>query len=218
VPTALVIVLSYLVGSIPAGDIAARIRGVDLRTRGSGNPGFTNALRVLGPRAAAPVLAVDIAKGVIPVLLIAPLLGRGPSPLGVTGLRLAAGLAALAGHVWPVFSRFRGGKGVATASGVFLALSPWATLAAAAAWGVVAATTRFVSLASISAALVLPWGVWLEARAAGTPQPGALVAASAAAAALLIVRHRSNVRRLLAGTENRLGARSGSARGPGGAP
>ncbi|MBM3307026.1 MAG: glycerol-3-phosphate 1-O-acyltransferase PlsY [Candidatus Eisenbacteria bacterium] len=205
VPTLLVAALSYLVGSIPAGDIAARLRGTSLRTAGSGNPGFTNAWRVLGPRAAVPVLIADIAKGVVAVLAIAPALGGG-SPLGPTGVRLAAGVAAIAGHAWPVFAGFRGGKGVATACGVFLALSPLATLAAAAVWCALVAATRYVSLGSIAGALALPWGVWVEARRAGTAQPAALVAAAAVVAALIVARHRSNVGRLLAGTENRFGA------------
>jgi acyl phosphate:glycerol-3-phosphate acyltransferase len=206
VSTALVIALSYLVGSIPTGDIAARIRGKSLRTAGSGNPGFTNAWRILGPRAAVPVLIADIAKGVVAVLVIAPALGGG-SPLGPTGIRLAAGLSAVAGHVWPLFARFRGGKGVATACGVFLALSPLATLAAAVVWCALVAATRTVSLGSIAAALVLPWGVLFETERAGTAQATALVWASAVVAALIVVRHRSNVRRLLTRTESRFGAR-----------
>jgi glycerol-3-phosphate acyltransferase PlsY len=217
--TLLIVALSYLVGSIPTGDIAARLRGASLRTAGSGNPGFTNAWRVLGPRAALPVLVADVGKGVVAVFVVAPALSAalGASPLGATGVRLAAGLAAVAGHSWPAFARFRGGKGVATAAGAFLALSPLATLAAAAVWCALVAVTRFVSVGSMAAALVLPWGVWLEARRAGTPQAGALVAAAAAVAALILVRHRSNVKRLAAGTENRFRA-GGPGRGTGGAP
>jgi glycerol-3-phosphate acyltransferase PlsY len=206
VSTALVVALSYLVGSIPTGDIAARIRGRSLRAEGSGNPGFTNAWRILGPRAAVPVLIADIAKGVVAVLVIAPLLGSA-SAAGPTGVRLAAGLSAVAGHVWPLFARFRGGKGVATACGVFLALSPLATLAAAAVWCALVAATRTVSLGSLAAALVLPWGVLFETERAGTAQSAALVWASAVVAALIVVRHRSNVRRLVTGTESRFGAR-----------
>jgi glycerol-3-phosphate acyltransferase PlsY len=217
--TLLIVALSYLVGSVPAGDIAARLRGASLRTTGSGNPGFTNAWRVLGPRAAVPVLVADVAKGAVAVLVVAPaaLAWLGASPLGVTGARLAAGLAAVAGHSWPLFAGFRGGKGVATTAGVFLALSPLATLAAAAVWCALVAATRFVSLGSMAAALVLPWGVWLEARRAETPQTGALAAAAAVVAALILVRHRSNVKRLVAGTENRFRA-GGPGRGTGGTP
>lgn len=214
--TALVVALAYLVGSIPAGDIAARARGKSLRTEGSGNPGFTNAWRILGPRAAVPVLVADIAKGVVAVLVVAPALGGG-SPLGHTGIRLAAGLAAVAGHIWPLFARFRGGKGVATASGVFLALSPLATLAAAAVWCALVGATRIVSVGSVASALVLPWGVLLETRRAGTAQPSALVLAAAVVAGLIVVRHRSNLRRLVTGTESRFGARPGQGPRRGGA-
>jgi glycerol-3-phosphate acyltransferase PlsY len=204
VQTLLVVLVSYLLGSIPTGAIAGRVRGVDLRTHGSGNLGFTNALRVLGPGAGIPVLIVDVAKGLAAVIAVAAIAGPA-SPLGPTGIRVAGGLAAIAGHIWPVFAGFRGGKAVATAAGVFLALSPIATAVTIAVWVAVVFATKYVSVGSIIAALTLPFAVGIEARVVRTPQPLLLVAATAAVAIAIVVRHRSNMRRLLAGTESRVG-------------
>ena len=202
--TALVIVISYLLGSIPTSDIAARLRSVDLRAVGSGNPGFTNVLRTLGPRVAAPVLIVDVAKGAVAVLLVAGTLGGGSS-LGHIGISLAAGLAAVAGHIWPVFARFRGGKGVATACGVFAAMAPLATLAVVVLWLAIVFSTRYVSLGSIAAALFLPGAIWIEARILGTGRPTALMLTAALVAVAVVLRHLGNIKRLLNGTENRFG-------------
>jgi len=204
VQTALVVAISYLLGSIPTGDIAARLRGVDLRSVGSGNPGFTNVLRTMGPRVATPVLIIDIAKGAAAVLLVAGMLGAGSS-LGPTGIRLAAGLAAVAGNIWPVFARFRGGRGVATACGVFGAMAPLATLAAVVLWLAIVLSTRYVSLGSIAAAVVLPCAIWIESRVLGTTRPTALTLAAAVIAVAVVLRHRANIGRLLNGTENRFG-------------
>ena len=202
--TALVVVISYLLGSIPAGAIAARLKGVDIRTVGSGNPGFTNVLRTLGAWVAAPVLVVDIAKGVVAVLFVAGVLGSG-SHLGPTGIRLAAGLAAIAGHNWPVFARFKGGRGVATACGMFAAMSPLGTLAAVLLWLAIVLTTRYVSLGSIVASLFLPLAIWLEARFLQTEGSTALTVTAVLVAIAVVVRHRANIGRLLNGTENRFG-------------
>ena len=202
--TFLSVLISYLLGSIPTSAIAARMRGIDLRAEGSGNLGFTNALRILGPRAAVPVLIIDIAKGLVAVTVVARALGTS-SPLGPTGIALAAGLAAVAGHIWPAFARFRGGKGAATACGVFLALAPLATLAVAAVWLIIVLTTRYVSPGSIISAALLPFAVFIEARSRGIAQPLTLVIAAAAVAAAIILKHRSNIRRLLRGEENRFG-------------
>ena len=201
--TLLAIVLAYLLGSIPTGAIAGRIRGVDLRKEGSGNLGATNALRVLGPKVGIPVLAVDVAKGVVAVLAIGGMVGVG-SPLGPDGVRLLAGLAAVAGHIVPVFAGFRGGKGVATACGVFLAMAPLATLAAIVVWLAVVLATRYVSLGSIAAAVLLPFAVLGGAAARHEPRPTAVAATAAAVAVIVVFRHRSNIRRLASGTENRL--------------
>jgi glycerol-3-phosphate acyltransferase PlsY len=206
VQTALVLVISYLLGSIPAGDIAGKLGGVDVRSVGSGNPGFTNVLRALGPRWAVPVLIVDIAKGALAVLFVAGVVGAGAAP-GPTWTAILAGLAAVAGHNWPVFARFKGGRGVATACGVFAAMAPLATLAAALLWLALVLSTGYVSLGSIAAAALLPWAIWFEAKLLGQARPIELTVTAAAVALMVVVRHRANIGRLLNGTENRFGKR-----------
>ena len=198
----LTMVLSYLLGAIPTSAIAGRIAGSDVRSQGSGNLGSTNVFRVLGPKYGVPVLVIDIAKGAAVVLAIAPLLGAA-SPLGPTGIRLLAGLAAIVGHVWSCFAGFRGGKGVATAAGVFLALSPVAMLAALIVWIVVFLSTRYVSVGSMSAALVLPFAVAVEAGRKGTEQSLPLIVVAGVIGLFVLVTHRSNIARLLDGSESR---------------
>ena len=185
----------YLIGSIPVGFlVAGAAGGFDIRGKGSGNIGATNVLRTLGPVAAALTLLGDVGKGYLAVRAAEVL---GPEP----AWGAAGALLAIVGNCWPVFLRFRGGKGVATGLGAFLALTPKAILPAAAAWIALAAAFRYVSLASILGCVALAIGAW----AAGYAPMYA--AAAACAAALIVWRHRENVRRLLAGTERRLGER-----------
>lgn len=196
---------AYLVGSISFAVVLSRLMGLaDPRSYGSGNPGATNVLRTGNRAAAVATLALDALKGYLPVLLV---LVYGPRyGLGATAAAFV-GLAAFLGHLWPVFFRFQGGKGVATAAGVLMALNPWLGVATLATWVIIAAFFRYVSLASIVAALFAPfyqaliWGV--------EPMILALVGMSL----LLVWRHEPNIRKLLAGTENRLGhkAAAGSA-------
>lgn len=190
--SALLLPLSYLLGSIPTGYLVARLRGIDIRRRGSGNIGSTNVLRTLGRGAAGVTLLGDVAKGWAGVWLGWSV---GPDPLWPA---LAAVLVVV-GHCWSPFLGFRGGKGVATGFGAALGLAPWATLPAALVWGVLLLSWRYVSLASLSAAVCLPLGVLLL----GYPLPA--VGAGGAIALLVIARHRENIGRLLAGTERRLG-------------
>ncbi len=189
---------AYLLGSISFAVVISRAFGLaDPRSYGSGNPGATNVLRSGSKAAAALTLLLDAFKGWLPVTLaLAGGLGAGTAAL--------AGMAAFAGHVYPVFFGFRGGKGVATALGVVLALSPWLALAALAVFALVLAASRYVSLASIAAALAAPLLLALPG-----PWPGGAVAVFAICvmAALLIWRHRANIGRLRAGTEAKFGAR-----------
>jgi glycerol-3-phosphate acyltransferase PlsY len=188
-------VASYLLGAIPTSWLTVRlVRGEDLRTMGSGNLGATNLYRVLGLRYAVPVALVDVLKGAVPVAVFGPRAGDGPF------LPLLLGLTAVAGHVFSVFVRFRGGKGVATGAGVVLALAPWAILAAFVVWLLVVKASGYVSLGSVLAALVLPPAVWLL-----HPERRDLVAPLLALALVIVVLHRANIRRLLAGTEHRFG-------------
>lgn len=187
--------LSYLVGSVPASYLAGRVAGVDLRQRGSGNLGATNVFRVVGPAAAAPVLVADALKGFFPVWYF-PLWDGQATP----GLALAYGLAAVAGHVWPVFLRFRGGKGVATSAGVLLGVAPLATTVAVVLWTGLALLTRTVSVASLTAATATPL------LAAAFDASWGTVSFAAFVAALVWWTHRANVRRIRDGREHRFGS------------
>jgi acyl phosphate:glycerol-3-phosphate acyltransferase len=193
---ALGLVAVYVVGAIPVGVVVARLAaGVDVRRHGSGNVGATNVLRTAGKLPAALTLLGDVAKGFAAVMLARAL---GPEPWwGALGA-----VVAIAGNCWSVFLGFKGGKGVATGFGAFLALAPWATAPAAVVWAAIAATFRYVSLASLMAALCLPLGVSLL----GYPWPSAL--AAVAAAVIIAGRHHDNIRRLLRGSERRLGGRA----------
>jgi glycerol-3-phosphate acyltransferase PlsY len=191
---ALAVTLGYFVGSVPFAFVLARRHGLDLRAVGSGNVGAANLLRATGRAAALTALSLDAGKGALAVLLAQRLVDAPGTPV-------AAGLAAVIGHVYPVWLRFRGGKGVATAGGAFAVLTPVAAVIAAAVFLASVWTTRFVSVGSLAAAVSLA-----VAAVAGDGQP--VVAAGALAAALVIVhRHRGNIARLVAGTEQRIGDR-----------
>ncbi len=200
-PVLLSVLASYLVGAIPTSYLVSRYgAGIDLRQHGSGNLGATNLYRVLGWKYAVPVALFDIAKGAVPVLLFAPQVSR--SQL----FALLCGVAAIVGHVFSVFVRFKGGKGVATAAGVMLGLTPLALGVAAAVWAILVLLTGYVSLGSIAAAAVLPVAVYLL-EAPMTPE---LLWIDALVAAGVIFLHRRNIQRLLKGTENRFGRRATS--------
>jgi acyl phosphate:glycerol-3-phosphate acyltransferase len=196
----LVVAGAYILGSIPWSYLIVRlIKGMDVRRVGSGNVGATNVLRTAGKSAGLAALALDAAKGVAAVW-IAVRLGLQPAWVG------AAAVAVVLGHVFPVFLGFRGGKGVATAAGALGTLAPWALLAAVVVFAAVVVASRYVSLGSICAVLVFPLALWLANRG-GWPAvtPNAIVVAAAAVAALIVIKHQSNLRRLLAGTERRIG-------------
>jgi glycerol-3-phosphate acyltransferase PlsY len=185
----------YLLGSIPFAFLLARHwTGVDVRMSGSGNVGATNVLRLTTPSLGLAVLALDVAKGSTAVW-VARAAGRGDLVCA------AAGLAAIVGHVYPVWLQFRGGKGVAVACGVFSVLAPLVTAVAVGVFSAVVWATRYVSLGSVVASLALP------PLAYGLGASAAVVVAASAAALLIVVRHRENLARVRAGTERRLGER-----------
>jgi len=182
------ILIGYAIGSLPIGYLVAQgAGGVDLRRVGSGNVGATNVYRTSGLAIAIAVMLADMGKGAAAVLL-----AGGSSPV-------AAGVAAVVGHIYPVWLRFRGGKGVATASGVFAILTPIPTLLAAAAFAVVVTRSRFVSLGSVVATIVLPIAEWM------TPGLRAVDIGATLVAVLILFRHRGNIARLAARTERALG-------------
>ena len=197
-------VAAYLLGSIPTGYLVARARGIDIRTVGSGNIGAANVFRILGKPAGILVLVVDGLKGfaacawlidfVIQLFAVAP--GQ------IENLRIVAGICAVLGHNYTCWLKFKGGKGIATSAGVYFALAPLAAGIALGIWIIVFALGRYVSVASIAAAVALPTGVWL------TKNNLFLGIVTTALGLLAIYKHKGNIHRLLNGTERRLGQKS----------
>lgn len=193
---------AYLFGAFPTSYLYGRLRGRDLRELGSGNLGATNVYRFLGARGAVLVVVVDLAKGFIPTWFF-PLWDGASSP----DWALAYGFLAIAGHVWSVFTGFSGGKGVATAAGALLALAPVAVLVGAMVWMGLALITRFASLASLTAATVVPVVAYVGAA------PGTTVLFAVTLAGIVWITHRENLARLLRREELRLGVPGGGGRG-----
>ena len=187
----LAVSFGYLIGSIPFAQLLSRRRGIDLRRVGSGNIGAANVLRTSGVRPAVLAMCLDAVKGALAVLAAERLVGGGATPV-------AAGVASVLGHVYPVWLRFRGGKGVATAAGVFGVLTPVALALACIVFVVVVWLTRYVSVGSLAGTLAL------AGMTASMEEALAVPLGAAASAAIIIHRHRANVRRLFAGTERRV--------------
>ncbi|CAH2032386.1 glycerol-3-phosphate 1-O-acyltransferase PlsY [Trichlorobacter ammonificans] len=192
--TVLWIVGAYLLGSIPTGLLLGKLCGIDVRQEGSGNIGATNLYRTVGRRVGILTLIGDCLKGFLPVLLAWKLAGLGEP------LQAWIGLAAFSGHVFSVFLLFKGGKGVATALGVYLALAPLAVLGALLVFLLLVALWRYVSLGSVVAAAVMPLLVWLR------PHSRELLIATALISIIVIVKHHANISRLVAGTESKFRA------------
>ena len=191
----LVVTLGYLLGSVPFAFLLARRRGVDLRHAGSGNIGAANVLRTTGVAYAVGAVCLDAAKGAVAVLLALRLNGE-------LAVSVSAALAAIIGHVYPIWLGFRGGKGVATAAGAFAVLSPVALAIAAAIFLVVVGVTRYISLGSIAASVAL------AVVAIVGDLPRSVVLGAGAAALIIVHRHRANFARVVAGTERRIGQRA----------
>jgi glycerol-3-phosphate acyltransferase PlsY len=208
-PYLILIILAYLLGSIPFGLIIAKAHGKDLRNIGSGNIGATNLSRALGKKWAFSCFFLDVTKGLLP-MLAATLLHSSAPTITELLLALAVGCAAVLGHIFPLYVKFRGGKGVATSFGVALGLWPYFTICAAfafAVWLAVVLTSRYISLASVIASLSFPLTLLL--MIAVTPawkltQLWPLLAAAVAIPLIVIIRHRQNIKRIIAGTESRL--------------
>jgi glycerol-3-phosphate acyltransferase PlsY len=193
----LAVLAAYLMGSIPFAQLLSKRRGIDLRRVGSGNVGASNVLRTLGVRPAVLAMMLDAVKGTVAVLIAQRLTNGVAAPV-------AAGLASMIGHVYPVWLRFRGGKGVATAAGAFAVLTPVAAVAAVGAFLLTVALTRFISVGSMVAALTLAaWAIASDA-------PRIVEVGAAIGAVLVLIGHRTNVLRLVAGTERRVGQRNAS--------
>jgi glycerol-3-phosphate acyltransferase PlsY len=192
VSTILAITAAYLLGSIPFAFLLARRRGIDLRRAGSANVGAANVLRTSGVSLAVMAMVFDGLKGAVAVLIAERVSALPAAPV-------AAGLASVLGHVYPVWLRFHGGKGVATAAGAFTLLAPAALATASAAFVVAVIATRMISVGSVSAAVTLA----IATVVMGSPR--LVISGAALAAAIIVYRHRGNLARLMAGTERRLG-------------
>jgi glycerol-3-phosphate acyltransferase PlsY len=195
----LLLAACYLLGSIPSSYIMGRLlKGIDLREHGSGNLGAANTFRVLGARAAVPVLLFDVGKGFLAVKLL--------SMAGIYSIELTivAALVAILGHNYSIFVRFSGGKGVGTTSGAFLAMSPLAVGICFLVWLVMLLSFRIVSLASMAAAASLPLAIMMTNRFAGGDTHTYVIILSIVVALLVIYKHRPNIHRLLDGTETKI--------------
>ena len=202
----LLVIGSYLLGSIPTGVVLAKLLGrQDIRTAGSGNIGATNAARLLGKKFGAGTFLGDMLKGFIPVIAAVMLAGTGDG-LQVQFAAAACGLAAFLGHLYPIYLRFKGGKGVATACGVMLALEPIIIPVLLIIFASVVAVSRFVSLGSLTSACVLPL-LLLAVNSLMWPVPLAVMALGFLMAVFVFLKHRENIGRLLQGTENRIGSK-----------
>src|SRR4051812_46056449 len=205
--------VAYLLGSIPTGYLVAKSRGVDIRKVGSGNIGATNVFRILGKPAGIFVLVVDALKGFVACRLVGWLAYRiilhASHPDFTTGeaLKIIGGIFAILGHNYTCWLKFKGGKGIATSGGVMLALLPIAMGMALGVWLILLGTTRYVSVASIGAAVTLPLAAWWPAQSSRT-----MIIVAGAISALAIYKHRANIQRLRNGTENRIGKKPEEAR------
>ncbi|HEX9913057.1 MAG TPA: glycerol-3-phosphate 1-O-acyltransferase PlsY [candidate division Zixibacteria bacterium] len=198
-------ILSYLLGSIPFGIIISKFwKGIDIREYGSKNPGATNVYRVIGPIPALIVLLLDVSKGLIATLLISRIIIDQPV-LNQTSLRIIAGLVVILGHIFPVFASFKGGKGVATGLGVLISLAPVQLIFALLLFLIIVAITRYVSLGSLSSALFILLALIFEKYYLDKPVADELLIAVLVLNIFLFYTHRSNIKRLLNGTENKFG-------------
>ena len=221
---ALAVIQAYLLGAVPFGYLLARqVAGIDVRTAGSGNIGATNVARLAGWKLGAAAFIFDVGKGLVAATLIpfafwviaqGTFESSGPMHVvetiltggGFTDLRIACALAAIIGHVWTVFLRFKGGKGVATSLGAMLGLAPWPVLVAVAVWVAVTAVSRYVSLGSVAAAAALPVA-FAVLEAGKLSESWRLLAVVTTVALIVIFRHRGNMKRLFSGGETRFNFR-----------
>lgn len=205
-----VLIISYLIGSIPFGFLIGKLRGIDIRKHGSGNIGATNVTRVVGPVYGKLCFFLDFLKGVLPsgvVLSLTESAHELDDPYRI--LPVLATFAVVAGHIWPLYLKFKGGKGISTAAGAILPLSPWAVLIGFAAWVVVFKASGYVSLASITAAVVLPASAVLLRLFHLSNASTAAVVLFILLGILAILKHTSNIKRLVNGTENRFSSGDG---------
>ena len=206
-PLLIAALAGYVCGATPFGYMAGRFKGIDIRQHGSGNIGATNVIRVCGKGIGIPVFILDVVKGWLPAWFAQQwFIGHAASVEWVTGAGIAAGAAAVLGHNYTFWLRGQGGKGIATSAGTVLALAPWALLSGFIVWFIALKITRYVSLASLIAAVSIPITMAVMMSRSGQWNQ-ILLGFGIVLCALAIARHKANIQRLLAGTENRVGQR-----------
>ncbi len=199
----IIILIAYLIGSFPTAIIAGKmLKQIDIRDYGSGNAGATNVVRVLGWKAGLIVLVIDMFKGFVPVFWIAGMIHQNPDSL--IYFQILAAISAIAGHIWTIFAGFKGGKGVGTSAGVFMGLAPIPLLIALAFFILIVATTRYVSLGSIMAALAFLTVISIQKFFTTFPVPDVLYYLSVVVVVLLWYAHRENIKRLIHHNENKI--------------
>ncbi len=201
----LMIIFSYLLGSIPTSIIAGKLlKGIDIRQHGSGNAGATNVFRVLGWKAGLVVLIIDMLKGLIPTVWVSQLGIESGLGWNVINYQIIAGFSAMFGHIWTIFAKFKGGKGVGTGAGMLIGLAPFAVLICLIVFIAVVAATRFVSLGSILASITFTAVIFVQKLVLGQPVPNELMIFSLLIPTLIIFTHRANIQRLLKGEESKI--------------
>ncbi len=201
----LMIAVSYLLGAIPTSIIAGKLlKGIDIRQHGSGNAGATNVFRVLGWKAGLVVLIIDMLKGWIPTVYVSQLGIESGLGWGLINFQIIAGFSAMFGHIWTIFAKFKGGKGVGTGAGMLIGLAPLAVLICLVVFIAIVAATRFVSLGSILAASTFAIVIFVQKFALSQPVPNELLIFSVFIPMLIIFTHRSNIQRLLKGEESKI--------------
>ncbi len=204
----IIILISYIIGSIPTSIIVSKLwKGIDIRQHGSRNAGFTNVLRVLGWKPSIIVGIVDVSKGFIAAVYFSKI-GADTIPLDYTLIQIIAGLSAVFGHIWTIFAGFKGGKGVLTALGLVIGLEPTAAIVCSIIFGIIVYFSRYVSLGSIFAAVTFPIIVFIEKQYIHKNVSNNLLIFSLFICILIIYTHRSNIKRLLSGTENKFGKKN----------
>jgi len=201
----LLIAISYLMGSIPTSIIAGKLlKGLDIREHGSGNAGATNVFRVLGWKAGLVVLIIDMLKGWIPTVYVSQLGVESGLGWDLINYQIIAGFSAMFGHIWTIFAKFKGGKGVGTGAGMLIGLAPFAVLICIIVFIAVVAATRYVSLGSILASITFMAVIFVQKFGLEQPVPNELLIFSVFIPALIIFTHRSNIQRLLKGEESKI--------------
>ena len=207
---ATIFLIAYLIGSIPWAFILGKLKGMDIRKHGSGNVGATNARRVLGKKIGILCFFLDFLKGFLPVASILFLCKKNILSISSDYAFIIVAFAVIAGHIWPIYLKFKGGKGVSTMAGILLATAPLSLLIGGAIWAIIFYTSRYVSLASILAAITLPISAFLLSKYERYKLSDTMLAVLLGLALLIVIKHKSNILRLIKGTENRFKKNKGS--------